>query len=699
MRSTLITRSLLAMLLGVGLSACGGSSSGGETGGSSQSRVAQSSANSSEADSESSSESSDLSSAASSTSSAQSSSEPDTAQVCDQSPPETLVAAEVENAPVAVCLVVDQFGYLPSAQKVAVLRDPQAGFDSGLSFAPGEDYALVNVDSGEVVHTGSPSTWNEGAISDISGDKAWWFDFSAVTDPGRYVVWDRSQNVRSPAFSIGADVYKPVLKDAVRTFFYQRAGDEKLATHAGTGWADGASHLGEGQDPAARLYGSENDASTERDLRGGWYDAGDYNKYTNWHADYLVVLMHTYRENPGIWTDDFNIPESGNGIPDLLDELKWGMDWLIRMQEDDGSVLSVMGLAHASPPSSATGPSVYGPATTSATLTSAQAFAFGSVIFAQVEGWETYAQELATRAENAWDWADAHPSVTFENSGKVAAGEQEVDDDGRAMKKRIAALYLFAATGESDYKTFAENEYRDHPITWVGPWNEPETTHWLYYASLPDATDSVVNDIRTAYTNGMNGHWEAVTQAQDAYRAYLGESNFTWGSNRTMARQGLTFTNLAVHGLGDAGEQAIDNAALGYLNYLHGTNPLGKVYLSNMYHLDVHNSVDSFYHSWFSDGSANWDSVKTSNYGPAPGYLVGGPNPSYSWDACCPDSCGGSENNARCGAEELSPPADQPAAKAYLDFNTSWPVNSWQVTENHNDYQVAYIRLLSRFVK
>lgn len=674
-----------AALFAVGLSACGGgSSSPSPTASSSQSSESSSSESSEE------SRSSEQSSA---------SSDPSTAQVCDQSPPESLTAANVEEAPVAVCIVVDQFGYLPGAQKVAVLRNPQTGFDSDLSFTPGEDFVLVNLDSDEIVHTGEPAAWNEGATSDVSGDKAWWFDFSAVTEPGRYVVWDRTHNVRSPAFSIGADVYKPVLKEAVRTFFYQRAGHEKLAVHAGTGWADGASHLGAGQDPEARLFGSENDADTERDLQGGWYDAGDYNKYTNWHADYLVTLMHTYRENPGIWTDDFNIPESGNGIPDLLDELKWGMDWLIRMQEDNGSVLSVMGLDHASPPSSATGASVYGPATTSATLSSAQAFALGSRVFAEVDGWATYAENLEVRAEQAWDWAIANPSETFFNSDKVAAGEQEVDDNGRALKKRIAAIYLFAATGDTGYRDLVDSAYASSPITWVGPWNEPETMHWLYYASLPNATASVAGEIRSDYTDAMSGNWEVVNQTQDAYRAHIGESNFTWGSNRTMSRQGLTFANLSVHGLSDAGEQAMDNAALGYLNYLHGTNPLGKVYLSNMYHLNVHDSVDTFYHSWFADGSANWDSVDNSNFGPAPGFLVGGPNPSYRWDDCCPDSCGGSENNALCGVEELSPPADQPAAKAYLDFNTSWPVNSWQVTENHNDYQVAYIRLLSKFVE
>ncbi len=675
---------LSCFLLASVLSACGGGSSSPEPSPSSQAGSSSQSSSSRES--------------VSSASSEQSASSASAELACGANSPGTVTASGVEAAPVVDCVVVDQFGYLPEAQKIAVLRDPQTGFDSQLSFAPGSDYAVVNIDSDEVVHTGSPSAWQDGATSDIAGDRAWWFDFSSVSDPGRYVVWDRTHNVRSPAFSIGEDVYAPVLKDAVRTFFYQRAGHEKTAQYAGAEWADDASHL---QDEEARLYSAEGDASTERDLRGGWYDAGDYNKYTNWHADYLVVLMHTYLENPSIWTDDFNIPESGNGIPDLLDELKWGMDWLKRMQDatENGSVLSVMGLDHASPPSEAMGRSVYGPATTAATLTSAQAFALGSEVFAEIEDWEDYASDLEARAEQAWNWAQANPSVTFRNSDHgVAAGEQEVDNAGRALKRRVAAIYLFAATGNTDYRSIVDSEYGNHPITWVGPWNEPETMHWLYYAGLTDATDAVASDIRSDYTSAMGGNWSSVNQNQDAYRAYLSASDFTWGSNRTMSRQGLTFTNLASHQLGDASDTDIDNAALGYVNYLHGTNPLAKVYLSNMYHLEVHNSVNSFYHSWFADGSPDWDSVQESNYGPAPGFLVGGPNPAYDWDQCCPDDCGAG-NNAKCGPEPLAPPAGQPPAKAYADFNTSWPINSWQVTENHNDYQVAYIRLLSKFVR
>jgi len=104
-------------------------------------------------------------------------------------------------------------------------------------------------------------------------------------------------------------------------------------------------------------------------------------------------------------------------------------------------------------------------------------------------------------------------------------------------------------------------------------------------------------------------------------------------------------------------------------------------------------SVDQFYHTWFAHGSALWDSVSSSTYGPPPGFVVGGPNPSYSWDDRCPGV------STACGSAMPSPPAGQPPQKSYLDFNTSWPLNSWSVTENSNGYQTSYIRLLARYVQ
>jgi endoglucanase len=616
-------------------------------------------------------------------------------------PSSSAASSITQDAAVSAFIVVDQFGYLPEAKKIAVIRDPQTGYDAALSFTPGATYQLINLDTKAVVLSGSAVSWKSGATFAAAGDKAWWFDFSSVTAPGHYAVLDVERNVRSPGFKIAADVYKPVLKHAVRSFFYQRAGFAKQAPFAEAGWTDSASHIGPGQDKNARLFSDKNKAATERDLSGGWYDAGDYNKYTNWHAYYLVALLHAYSENPDAWSDDFNIPESGNGIPDIIDEIKWGFDWLKKMQNEDGSVLSIVGLSHASPPSAATGPSYYGPASTSATLTSAGAFALGSKILASLDNAElaNYAADLKARSEKAWSWALAHPNVTFRNnegaSAGLGAGQQEVDDAGRATKKLTAAIYLFAATGSETYRAHIDAN-ATNATGWVSPWNEPELTAWLYYANLSGATENIATAIKNQYQSALNAtdNWPALRNGDDPYRAFIGTSNFTWGSNRTISRKGQTFHNLVDYNIAGTDATEVRNAALGYLNYIHGVNPQGMVYLSNMYSLGVHSSVNEFYHSWFSDGSPLWDRVGTSTYGPAPGFLVGGPNPGYNWDG----NCISNNPNPGCGSAAPNPPKGQPAMKSYLDFNTSWPLNSWEVTENHNDYQVAYIRLLSKFV-
>src|ERR1700760_4584574 len=78
-------------------------------------------------------------------------------------------------------ILVDQFGYRPGDAKVAVIRDPVAGFDKGDHFSPGSTYELRKVDSGEVVFSGSPKAWKSSATEASSGDRGWWFDFTSVS--------------------------------------------------------------------------------------------------------------------------------------------------------------------------------------------------------------------------------------------------------------------------------------------------------------------------------------------------------------------------------------------------------------------------------------------------------------------------------------------------------------------------------------
>ena len=597
-------------------------------------------------------------------------------------------AKAADDAPPTPFIVIDQFGYLPAMQKVAVIRNPETGFDAGWNFTPGAVYQVVDVKTGAVVYEGKPVMFRDGAVDAASGDHTWRFDFSAVTAPGRYLIRDKQANYDSYPFAIGPEVYKPVLRAAVRMLYYQRADTVKDARYAGDGWADGLDHMGKGQDGEARLYSKPDDKSTERDLHGGWFDAGDYNKYTNWTATYVISLLGTYAEKPQIWTDDFNIPESGNGVPDLLDEVKWGLDWLVRMQNDDGSVLSVMGLSHASPPSAAKGPSYYGPASTAATYGAAGAYAYGAKIYGGFPQFAAYAADLKSRAIKAFAWAQSHPDVTFYNndprdhSQGLAAGQQEPDAHGRAMKALSAAVYLFDLTGDDAYRAYVDAHYSD------GKGDYDSTEPLLHYAALPRATPEVARAIRETFVAGFENTWQAADS--DAYMAWM--PGYWWGSNGSKASTGDVYADEGRLGLGaHSAADAMAHAA-GYIHYLDGVNPLGEVYLSNMNSLGASHSVNRFYHTWYSHDSARWADVRTSKIGPAPGYLVGGPNPHYTWARGCP------QLNPGCGTAPPSPPVGQPDEKSYADFSDGWPIDSWEVTEDSEGYQTPYIRLLARFV-
>ena len=602
-------------------------------------------------------------------------------------------------------IIVDQFGYLPALEKIAVIKDPQLGFDERQSFSPSQRYAVVNVRSGQIVYTGRPVAWKNGRTDEMSGDRIWHFDFSEVRAPGRYVIRDVTKNIDSYAFDISPSVYKPVLKAAFKTMYLQRAGFEKTAQFAGL-WADKASHLRNGQDTQARLFSRMNDPSTQRDLRGGWYDAGDYNKYTSWTANYVTWLLGAYIENPSIWTDDFDIPESGNGIPDILDEVKWGLDWLERMQNEDGAMLSVMGLGQASPPSAAKEPSRYGPPNSSATVTSAGAFAMAARVYGAA-GFTQDANRYASRADKAWQWFESNPKVKFynndprSNSEGLAAGQQEVEADRLAKKVLIAAIQMKALHGDLYFDRVIERLYNE-----IKPMqaNTPDgfegmmAFDLLFYARQPGTPPKLAARIKREYeTNILNAYngWPTIRDQEDPYLSFV--DGYWWGSNATKSRRGAIYTQAIVGGVGPRSRIEYLNAAAGYLHYIHGVNPLNKVYLSNMGRYGAENSVTQFYHAWFKDGS-KYDVVGRSKIGPAPGFLVGGPNDSYSRDECCKTVCGG-YGAKMCKIPIKAPPSGQPPAKSYADFNEGWPINSWEVTENSNSYQVAYIRLLSKFAR
>ena len=596
--------------------------------------------------------------------------------------------AAVSAAPSAP-IVLDQFGYRPDDTKIIRIRQPVEGFDAGAVEAPRKTYYVRRAGSKERVSTFALEANEDAPVDPLSGDRIWTLDISRITQPGEYFIASDDDVQVSPTFAVGKDVYKPVLREAFRTFYYQRAGIAKSAPEAGTDWSDAASHLGQKQDSEARLFSAPGDKSTERDLQGGWFDAGDYNQYTNWTADQCRTLLISYAENPKAWGDDFGIPESGNGVSDILDEAKWGLDWLLRMQGPDGSVLSILDRDHASPPSAAKGPSLYGPATTAATLSAAGTFAFASTVFAAsgAPGHAAYAAKLKKSAIAAWEWAEANPGVTFYNndardsSEGLGAGQQEPDEEYLVGKRFAAAAYLHAITGDEDLLPVLDAAFAETQMMktgFVDAYRYEIQDAALFLARQPASPA----EMRTYFSEIFARRFEAAPGG--GYDVPLDVIH--WGSNGTMARTGSLYADSArLSGNPKISARYLAEAQ-DYLHYLHGANPLGKVYLTNMAAFGAEQSVMRLYHTW-----------RTAT--PIPGFLVGGPNPTYSWDGCCPETCGSASSNEACGAAQPSPPQGQPPLKSYLDFNDGWPLNSWQISENSISFQAAYLRLLANYVE
>ena len=592
---------------------------------------------------------------------------------------------------------VDQFGYQPAMQKVAVVVDPQAGFNAAEAFAPGTgsgQYQIRRWADDVVVHTGTLQPWKSGATHAQSGDRGWHYDFSALTAAGSYYIWDSARQVGSGRFEIGSAVYAPVLRHAVRMFYHQRLNHAKVAPYVDARWADAAAYERPGQDRSATSRWAKGQAATARDLSGGWMDAGDTNKYVTFAQSAVLQLLDAYRMSPAVFRDDFGIPESGNGLPDLLDELKWELDFLRRMQDASGThglflKVGVDNYTDISPPSADARPRHYLPECTSATLAGAAMFGAAHVVYRGFASQAAGAADLLARAEAAWARAKLTTSgfTVFQTAcddGDIKAGDADVDAQGQLESSVLAAIALYEATGKAEYRAHVEANYarvRPYNIWWWGPYWAPMQVALLRHAGQPGVSASVASNLRsqkswqsgvislTDFNGGSNG--------TDLYRAHLADAEFNWGHNMTRSNAGLINLDFEAFGINSTSAALYRRIAEQHLHWLHGANPMGLVMLSNMASAGAESSLSEIYHTWFANGTV-WDSTRTSARGPAPGYLAGGPNTTYTGS--------------------VAGLASQPPQKAYKDWNTGWPENSWEVTEPAIYYQAAYVQLLARLM-
>lgn len=464
---------------------------------------------------------------------------------------DSTLVKQPEKPQAAPAILLNQIGYLPSNEKVAFFRDRALGG----SFEVADE-------SGKIVYTGKLS---ESRADPASGDTVSYGDFSALTKKGAYHL--RSNGQESAPFVIGESIYGNCLRDVVHFFYYQRCGIELTKDWAGA-FAHDACHTG-----LATVYGTK----VTKDVSGGWHDAGDYGRYVVPAAKTAADLLLAYEANPSLFKDDFDIPESGNGIPDVLDEVRYELEWLMKMQDDmtGGAYHKVTCASFPGVvmPEKETAPLVLSPTSTTATGDFAAVTALASRIFKGVD--KTFADTCLKASEKAWEYLKANPSANggFHNPNGIVTGEygDVTDTDERFW----AACELYRVTGKEDYKAFADSLISSNNQSGLG-WADVGTYGSLAYLSLDSkATDSSLNQVKAAI--GQEAEDLLTLSNADGYRNTLGK-DYPWGSNMTVADHAMLL--LLAADLAPEKADAFQNAAWQHLHYLMGANPMGYCYIT-----------------------------------------------------------------------------------------------------------------------
>ncbi len=474
-----------------------------------------------------------------------------------------------------LAIKVNQVGYLPDAEKFAYLG-LWMGDAGAYDFTQvATEFEVRDAATHNVVLRGVPSLRHRAGTKtetvykqDLSYENTWQLDLTPLRKPGQYYLAIPGMG-RSFTFRIGTDIYESPTRIAMNGVFHQRCGIELKAPYASPGVYRPACHRNNteyGTMASDKLHAKElvdfATDGTKHDLYGGHHDAGDWNPRSR--LDYAENLFLLYTLNPLAFTDrQFNIPEAGNGIPDLLDEARWSLDLWTRLQDEDGGV-------HAKVETNGD-PEEGDVAETDrlrefayrkepgASFRYAGNAAWASMIWRSL-GKTAEANTLLARAVKAWDWGESHLSEFSSFKG---------GSNGRCVDQlTFAAAMLLQATGQPRY----DEAFHKHSVIAADPtkavevYDKHDQTLGSYaYARLPEGLGDA--SLKKAIIASFEREFDAWRQAAETtnYRymrspyapntwgtgglpAWLTRPAMTWALTadpvrKAAARQWMLFTN------------------------------------------------------------------------------------------------------------------------------------------------------------
>lgn len=558
--------------------------------------------------------------------------------------------ADTDTSPIRV----NQIGYLPGADKIASIVSSST---SPLAWE-------LRKDSGAAAAQGQTHVYG---MDQASSDHIHHADFSAITEQGTYRLWVSGLGESVP-FVISSDLYPSLPNEAMEYFYFHRMGVDVEAQYlSNPAFAHKALHPGD-----SSIGCFSNWCGNERlNVKNSWADAGDFGIYPVNQAISAWTLLNLYERNPEAFPDhSLNIPESGNGIPDILDEVLFGSTFMKgvmpstglashKIHNDNWSAFPVTNIdaensmnRQAQPPS------------TNATYAVARNLAHLARLIEPYNGAE--AAEMWGIAKEAWTRAEANPNVLYTSQTPDAPGGGDYDDIRTSDDRYAAAAelyltaYAFGDSHKSAYQAAVTSSPHYREVSQFD-WQSTATTGTLSLLSAPN--DLSAADVQAMKTNVLNqADGLLATLHGEGYPVLLpGSKGYDWGSNSVIANKMIL--------LGYAYDLSQN------LNYLKAMHQAMDYFMgNNAMRLSYITGYGEYYET---DTHDRWAWGKYQGGVPYPkGWLSGGPNNTVINDSATPTG--------------------QPAAKSYAPKNTA--PDAWVSKENTINWNAPLV-WISKYIQ
>jgi endoglucanase len=530
-------------------------------------------------------------------------------------------------------VAVDQAGYMTGSPKAAYMT------------VTADSFRVVDAVSREVVYSDATTLSSTG--DNTIGMTLWRGDFTPLRRAGEYVIVTSAGDT-SQHFVIEDSVFLPVFRKSLKGFYYQRCG-----TVLSFNYADVFNH------PACHtadaFFHSSTGATGFSLTPGGWHDAGDYGKYVVNAGISIGTLLMAYEWFPARFSrDDCQIPESGNGVPDILDEVRYELTWLLKMQRADGGVYHKLttaafgGLDNLMPEQDTAMRYIYQVSST-ATGNFVAMMARAARVFKAFD--TSFAATCLAAASKGWQFLQNHPEIVppggFSNPAGTGTG---LYGDGNDSDERLwAAAEFFLASGDTDAHGYYRAYAGGGQVTGTMSWASVQTlAHCTYLRGVrPDLDQTLRNQIRQSLVTYCDGL--LTLRDGSGFRVALAAGDYIWGSNSVALNRAI----LLLLAGEETGDHHYTDGALEQLHYVLGVNAHAMTFITGV-------GAKSPLHPHHRPSAS--DRVVA----PVPGLLAGGPDRHLSDDPVLP----------------LYFTASTPAALCYVDDQGSWASNEIAINWN-----------------